>query len=913
MSRASFPIFMFIPYLAILISGSVFALPLQYGPEHGNRPADVLSANKTYCLGQALVKFDCPLKDIYHKNGTPISFGIPELDRVLAKHGVYFSRLITPLAKAPKKTNDIDCRWIYWLQFPPENSLEAFFTDMKQVSCVVTVGKNNVYEPLYMPNDPMINNQWEINQMHCPQAWDYTQGDSNVVITICDMGTDVLHQDLAPNIWINPGEDMNQDGHITSADSNNVDNDQNYYIDDFYGWDFTDNDNNVQDRHYWNSNYGYGHGTHVAGCASARTDNGIGIASPGNKVRLMICRISMDDSMAYLSGAFALDAWSYADAMGSKIINNSWGSYYPDDMEQNQATQCFNDGMLVFGGSGNNGIDSMFYPAAYNNVIAVAASDVGDIRSYFSNYGAWIGITAPGSNILSTINTATHTAYVNESGTSMAGPTACGCMALLWSVMPGATNIAVRDTLFHTATNIDNLNTNIGAHKLGWGRVDVGKAVATQFPFDTLTGFAIRDTINGIPNGEAEPGDTVCLRFTVTNPAGHLGGQNIYYKLALNDTFLVPLVDSIYVGTRDVNTSYSSEQFKFYVPVGTPVHRTTVQIFTGGRNPGNLPFHREVGHFEITLGAVQILVVDDDGSDSFENYYVSALDSLHEICDVWHVASQGIPDTVTLNRYSDFFWFTGNRMTNVLSVDAQSRIQWLQQNGKCLLFSSQGAGSDLGSSSFHLTWLHASWSGTVSDRRLLGVSGDALGDGMNLYLNGANGGGAQNTQSANVLSPANGAATAWNYNITSASGVVYVRTNGHLNFVYCGFPVESINQNGSYVHRSTFFQRVLDQFRQTTVNEPVAGALPKSYALSTPYPNPFNPSTTIHFALPNAGLVKLAVFDVTGRTVATLLDGHRQAGNYSITWNAASNASGLYFIRMEAGNRIFTQKALLTK
>jgi len=901
-------------FMGALISVCALALPPQWGPEHGNRPADVYANGKDYFLGQAVVQFNHVLPDLYNRDGKPVVTGDKELDALCAKYQVYFLRDLVPWEKAPVNGN-IDCRWIFWLQFDPTKSLDEFLVEARRMSCTVTADPNYIRSLDFVPNDPSLSNEWHIFTTHAEQAWDYTGGDSTIIISICDSGLDMTHPDLIPNLWVNPGEDLNHDGIIEADEINNTDNDGNNLRDDFYGWNWTDGNNNPQDNTYWSADGG--HGTHVAGCADARTNNGIGVASPARIARLMIHRIApSDNDPTHISSAFGVQAWSYSRSKSANIINNSWGGGGFASGEQNVLTSCYNAGMLIFCAAGNNG-DSTHavaiaphYPAAYANVISVAASTASDTRASFSCYGTWIKITAPGEQIYSTIYDV-NSHYDFADGTSMASPVAAGCAALLWSVMPGADRATVRDVLYATATPIQ---VSRYGDSLGAGRIDVGKAVASQFPGDSLVSFAIRDTINGTVNGRAEPGDTVAFAVTVANTVGHAGAVFSYIKIIPNDPGLVALHDSVFWGSRSVGTNASTNQLKFYVPGGTPAHRIQLTIRVGGMNSSyGVQYHKDFTQ-TMMLGFGGVLIVDDDGGDAFETFYQSALDSINEAWDTWTVTTQGAPDTTTLAHYSDIFWFTGNQMTNVLSEADQNDITWIQQHNKRLLFSSQGAGGEIGSTSFHQTWLHASWSGTVSDRRLLGIANNILGQNMNLYLNGANGGGAQNTQAANVLTPTNGSITAWNYNITGSSGIVYTLSNtGNVNFIYCGFPVESINANGIYSPRTDFFRRVLDVFRGTAVTEPVAGALPKSYALSTPYPNPFNPSTTIHFALPNAGLVKLTVFDVTGRTVATLLDGHRQAGNYSITWNAASNASGLYFIRMEAGNRVFTQKALLTK
>lgn len=91
------------------------------------------------------------------------------------------------------------------------------------------------------------------------------------------------------------------------------------------------------------------------------------------------------------------------------------------------------------------------------------------------------------------------------------------------------------------------------------------------------------------------------------------------------------------------------------------------------------------------------------------------------------------------------------------------------------------------------------------------------------------------------------------------------------------------------------------------------GALPTVYNLEQNYPNPFNPSTDIAFALPNAGQVKLVVYNILGQEVATLIDGHMEAGNHSVTFEADNYSSGVYFYRLNAERYTQTLKMMLLK
>ena len=176
----------------------------------------------------------------------------------------------------------------------------------------------------YTPNDPRLTNQWYVSNIQLPKAWDLSKGSTDVVIGIVDSGTDWLHEDLAANIWTNPGEIPN----------NGIDDDKNGKIDDVRGWDLVGNVNQNQiaigqyaednDPRNTGSGSTNTHGTHVAGCASAVADNGKGIAGPGFKCKLMPVKCATDQNG--IAGIFrGYEGITYAANNGAKIINCSWG------------------------------------------------------------------------------------------------------------------------------------------------------------------------------------------------------------------------------------------------------------------------------------------------------------------------------------------------------------------------------------------------------------------------------------------------------------------------------------------------------------------------------------------------------------------------------------------------------------
>ena len=221
-----------------------------------------------------------------------------------------------------------------------------------------------------------------------PEAWDITTGSDNVIIAVLDSGVAYLHPEINPNIWLNNAESNGTGG---------VDDDNNGYVDDIYGWDFWANDNNPED---YNS-----HGTHVSGTIAARGDNGVAITGVNWNAKIMAVR------MGGVVGAVgdATDAIIYAVDNGADIINASWGGPNFSQSLYDAISYANDHGVLFVAAAGNGGSDNdrtPSYPSSYDlpNIIAVAATDQDDTLTSFSNYGvASVDVAAPGENVYSTI------------------------------------------------------------------------------------------------------------------------------------------------------------------------------------------------------------------------------------------------------------------------------------------------------------------------------------------------------------------------------------------------------------------------------------------------------------------------------------------------------------------------------
>lgn len=301
------------------------------------------------------------------------------------------------------------------------------------------------------PSDPDINQQYYLNLVDAFQAFDKTQGNANVVIAIIDTGTELDHPDLQGKLAYNTNDTI--DG---------IDNDFDGYIDNYQGWDFANNDNDPTIT-------ANEHGLHVTGIAAAATNNNVGMASAGFNTRYLPVKVGNSNSITH-----GYHGIVYAADQGADIINCSWGgssySSFANDVV-NYAT--FNKGALVVGAAGNNNKDQMFYPAAYESVMAVAASDENDLKAAFSNYGYFVDITAPGDKMYSLKRDGN---YGLDNGTSMAAPLVSGAAALLKARYPHLTNFQLRERLKATTEDIYNNNPSY-ENKLGSGRLNMNQSV----------------------------------------------------------------------------------------------------------------------------------------------------------------------------------------------------------------------------------------------------------------------------------------------------------------------------------------------------------------------------------------------------------------------------------------------------
>jgi parallel beta-helix repeat protein len=453
-------------------------------------------------------------------------------------------------------------------------------------------------------------NQWGLDKIAAPEAWDYETGSPQVVIAIIDTGVDWDHPDLEANIWLNQQD----------IPDNGIDDDENGYIDDVRGWDFVD----ISDPSWADPNEDYqtrdndpmdfhGHGTHVSGIAAAVANNATGIAGASWHCKIMAVRAGFktDSGSGALESDDASLAIIYAADNGAKVMNLSWGSYNSSGIIKDAIDYAYSKGAVLAGASGNDSIDAELYPAAYEEVISVAATGQNDTKASFSNYGSSVDVSAPGVNIKSTVF---DDDYVNWSGTSMAAPFVSGIAGLIFSHNPGYANIEVKDRIIGTTDNINPINPTCEG-LLGSGRINAKKALIMEpEPLIRMIGRNINDT-EGNNNGAIDPGETIRLTLNLKN----------YWldALSLSASLSVGSGSEEYITIIDGGSNYgnilkgeakdnSFDPFVFQVSPDTPEgHIINFQL----EIQANFGVFNKMINFNVTVA--KMLIVDSDGSGDY--------------------------------------------------------------------------------------------------------------------------------------------------------------------------------------------------------------------------------------------------------------------------------------------------------
>ncbi len=487
-------------FVCLFIATSSFVIGGNFANvNRGERPPIDFSQLKEtdYHNGVLKIKFHAAYERHLEKNPVEVDkngivrFNLSHLDRLNEQYGVKSARLHFASPALKNGFTDRHKAWGFHLWYQLELDEKAHiptiideFSRVREIEHVVPeltkklIGSHDEEDFHFIdqqgikeddhwtPNDPQFSNQWHYHNtgqqggtpgadISLPAAWGLEKGNSDVIVAIIDGGIDHNHNDLAGNMW----EEI--------------------------GYNFVFDSPSIEPHN---------HGTHVAGTISALNNNNLGVSGVAggsgadDGVRLMSCQVFTQNS----SGGFHI-APVYAADNGAAISQNSWGytssGFYEQDVldaidyfNEHGGGEAMDGGITIFA-AGNSDSSADYYPGYYEGCFSVAATNNQDAKSWYSNYGDWIDISAPGGEtstvtergVLSTLN---DNQYGYYQGTSMACPHVSGVVALMLSSVYGEfAPQDVEDILVNTVDNHYGANPGY-LGQLGAGRLNAYLAVA---------------------------------------------------------------------------------------------------------------------------------------------------------------------------------------------------------------------------------------------------------------------------------------------------------------------------------------------------------------------------------------------------------------------------------------------------
>ncbi|RPD45199.1 T9SS C-terminal target domain-containing protein [Hymenobacter sediminis] len=484
---------LFICCLFTAISLSLFPAAL-----HGQSPV-LTTAVKTIIPGRVVFKL---------KAGATQQRNIPEnprtspLTATLARLNIRNVRPKFPYSKSSsaQQPGAVDLGLILQAELPATLPVAEACRALLKTGAVEYAEPLYSYPTLFQPNDPLSDStraggQYYLKNIRAYRAWDISQGDTSVVIGIVDGGTRLTHEDLASQIQVNRLDPI--DG---------IDNDLDGYVDNYYGWDFADNDNDPS------RDPSSVHGILVAGCAAAAPNNSKGIAGVGYRCRFMPLKIYPSTDAGVFGG---FEAIVYAADHGCKVINLSWGGAGGrSQFEQDVITYAaVNRDAVVVAAAGNTPADLDFYPASYDHVLSVATLQPSDERSLNATYSRRVDLSAPGTGIVTTWGD-TDSDYGAVGGSSFAAPLVSGAAGLLRTHFPTYNAAQIAAQIRRTTDNINALPGNAAfAGRIGSGRLNVLRALTET---SQQSARVVRRIMLPARRSYAN-GDTIRLTVTVQN------------------------------------------------------------------------------------------------------------------------------------------------------------------------------------------------------------------------------------------------------------------------------------------------------------------------------------------------------------------------------------------------------------
>jgi serine protease len=509
------------------------------------------------------------------------------------------------------------------ISVPPDKTAQDLVRTLQRDPRVEYAELNSVCHAHMVPNDPYYPYQWHFPKVNCPQAWDISTG-SSVTVGILDSG--IAYENYAVPSYeldtVQSGVTQYMQAPDLAGTSFTA------------GYDFINNDSHANDN--------FAHGTHVAGTVAQTTNNSYGVAGMAFDCTLMPVKV-LDYTGSGTAQSLA-DGLYWATDHGAQVINMSLGwpaGYNPGATVQNAIQYAYNHGVVLLASSGNSGVSTISYPAAYSEVIAVGATRYDDARPSYSQYGSALEICAPGGDLgvdqngdgygdgvlqmtftgynpglPQTLSDPTDFGYWFYDGTSMACPHATALVAMV--IANGQTGVEnIRTILHETAVDLGSTGWD---QYYGYGRIDAYAAL-------TYGGQPPTAQFSGSPTSGCDPltvdftdqstGEITTWDWNFGDGSAHSSAQNPTHQYTNPANYTVSLtVTAPYGSDTETKTDY--------IRVAGP----PAAAFYGTPTSGNAPL--TVNFCDGSTG--QITSWDWDFGDG--STHSSAQNPAHEYTDV---------------------------------------------------------------------------------------------------------------------------------------------------------------------------------------------------------------------------------------------------------------------------------------
>lgn len=521
---------------------------VKYRPYH-------IPENAQYLSGKIIFK----VKQEYRTSCKNFDISLPEVQQKLNTLKGSGLKKLFPFSEIPSIETDlsgrqlVDLSTLYVLDFQAGVSVEEAVNYLIASEAIEYAEPWYLHENFYIPNDPLSDTTgfskgaWHHEQIQALEAWDIQKGDSSVLIAVVDAGYKLTHPDLQENLKINTQDPI--DG---------LDNDQDGYIDNYYGgWDL--GGDYLGSAGDFDPSVGNVHGHWVLGVLGATADNNLGTTGTAFNCSFLPIKAAPDDSLKTIF--FGYQGIVYAADHGADIINASWGGPVRSRFGQDVVRYAtINKSAAVIAAAGNTGLNQVFYPAGYEEVISVAGTYFGDtVCCNFQNtngnstFHHSVNISAPGWQIRSPFGSESYWAW---NGTSAAAPVVAAVAGITKAKFPNLTGFQAAQRVRVTADDIIYAVNPQRTDYLGTGRVNMLRAITDSLrPSVRQINFSAENINGGLTH---YAGDTIVLTIDFINYLH--ASDDLHIKLISQSTGISFLNKDFPVGSVGMMERFSSEK-----------------------------------------------------------------------------------------------------------------------------------------------------------------------------------------------------------------------------------------------------------------------------------------------------------------------------------------------------------------